>query len=62
MAPGWAQSIRAESSMQEEYRIPARGPFTADQIKDGDRYELSNGHPIYCLPWGEKPSPLGGKL
>nr|VFJ53723.1 MAG: Putative restriction endonuclease [Candidatus Kentron sp. DK]VFJ57458.1 MAG: Putative restriction endonuclease [Candidatus Kentron sp. DK] len=34
-------------------RIPARGPFTADQIRDGDRYELSNGHAIYCAPAGE---------
>lgn len=29
-----------------------RGPFRADQIKDGDRYELSGGHPIYCAPAG----------
>ncbi len=28
------------------------GPFTADQIRDGDPYELSNGHPILCLPGG----------
>ncbi len=28
------------------------GPFTADQLKDGDRYELSDGHPVYCLPAG----------
>ena len=27
-----------------------RGPFRADQLRDGDRYELSNGHPIYCAP------------
>ena len=27
-----------------------RGPFRADQLRDGDRYELSNGHPIYCHP------------
>jgi hypothetical protein len=29
-----------------------QGPFRADQIKDGDRYELSGGHPIYCAPAG----------
>jgi len=29
-----------------------RGPFRADQLHDGDRYELSNGHPIYCAPAG----------
>ncbi len=28
------------------------GPFRADQLHDGDRYELSNGHPIYCAPAG----------
>lgn len=28
------------------------GPFRADQIRPGDPYELSNGHPIYCLPTG----------
>lgn len=26
------------------------GPFRADQLRDGDRYELSHGHPIYCAP------------
>lgn len=26
------------------------GPFQADQLRDGDRYELSHGHPIYCAP------------
>jgi len=29
-----------------------RGPFEARQIRPGDRYELSNGHPIYCAPTG----------
>lgn len=28
------------------------GPFRADQLRDGDRYELSDGHPIYCSPSG----------
>lgn len=28
------------------------GPFHADQLHDGDRYELSNGHPLYCAPSG----------
>jgi Uma2 family endonuclease len=26
------------------------GPFRADQLRPGDPYELSNGHPIHCLP------------
>jgi Uma2 family endonuclease len=30
------------------------GPFRADQLHDGDRYELSNGHPIYCPPAGRE--------
>nr|VFK65041.1 MAG: Endonuclease, Uma2 family (restriction endonuclease fold) [Candidatus Kentron sp. UNK]VFK69663.1 MAG: Endonuclease, Uma2 family (restriction endonuclease fold) [Candidatus Kentron sp. UNK] len=48
--------------MTQEYRIPSHepfhapplGPFTADRIKDGDRYELSEGHRIYCAPAGER--------
>jgi Uma2 family endonuclease len=28
------------------------GPFTADMLKPGDRYELSNGHAVYCAPAG----------
>jgi hypothetical protein len=34
------------------YPLRAPGPFHADQIRDGDPYELSNGHPIQCLPTG----------
>ncbi|MBK5940613.1 Uma2 family endonuclease [Halochromatium roseum] len=29
-----------------------QGPFRADQLREGDRYELSQGHPIYCAPAG----------
>lgn len=32
------------------------GPFRAAQIKSGDPYELSNGHPIECLPSGGRHS------
>jgi Uma2 family endonuclease len=28
------------------------GPFTADDIRPGSRYELHDGHPIYCAPTG----------
>ncbi len=41
------------------------GPFRADQLKSGDPYELSNGHPIECLPTGERGSKanlLGGAV
>ncbi len=30
----------------------APGPFSADAIRSGDPYELSNGHPILCSPTG----------
>src|SRR5215207_2543438 len=33
---------------------PEQGPFRVDQINEGDRYELSEGHPIYCAPAGPK--------
>jgi Uma2 family endonuclease len=36
-------------------RTPPRtapGPFRADQLRPGDRYELSEGHAIYCTPSG----------
>jgi Uma2 family endonuclease len=38
----------AKSSLQPG----SRGPFRADQLHSGDPYELSNGHPIHCLPTG----------
>ncbi len=38
--------------MAEKQRQDGKGPFRADQLKDGDRYELSGGHPIYCAPAG----------
>lgn len=33
---------------------PADGPFRADQIAEGARYELSRGHPVYCEPAGRR--------
>ncbi len=35
----------------------SQGPFRADQLRPGDPYELSNGHPVHCLPTGSR----GGK-
>jgi Uma2 family endonuclease len=32
------------------------GPFRADQLRPGDPYELSHGHPIFCLPEGGRSS------
>lgn len=33
-------------------RLTTHGPFLASQIREGDRYELSSGHAIYCVPAG----------
>jgi len=40
---------------QDRFRIK-KGPFQAQQLKSGDPYELSNGHPIECLPGGGRHS------
>ncbi|MGE5154165.1 MAG: Uma2 family endonuclease [Bdellovibrio bacteriovorus] len=40
-----------------------RGPFRPEQLRPGDPYELSNGHPVECLPSGgrsSRASLLGG--
>lgn len=34
----------------------SQGPFRADQIRSGDPYELSNGHPVHCMPTGGRGS------
>ncbi|MBI5479577.1 MAG: Uma2 family endonuclease [Deltaproteobacteria bacterium] len=33
-----------------------QGPFRADQLREGDEYELSRGHPIWCAPQGQRGS------
>jgi Uma2 family endonuclease len=33
-----------------------RGPFRPDQLRSGDPYELSRGHPVVCLPTGGRGS------
>ena len=38
--------------MTELHRHTGPGPFRADQLREGDRYELSDGHPSYCAPAG----------
>ncbi len=38
--------------MTDTQRHSSQGPFRAEHLRDGDRYELSNGHPIYCAPAG----------
>lgn len=32
------------------------GPFRADQLRPGDPYELSEGHPVLCFPTGGRGS------
>jgi hypothetical protein len=44
----YAWGMSASNPSQIRYAEPA-GPFRADQIRDGDPYELSNGHPIRCM-------------
>ncbi|HEY3354415.1 MAG TPA: Uma2 family endonuclease [Polyangia bacterium] len=36
------------------------GPFRADQLREGDRYELTHGHPIYCEPSGGRGAGTNG--
>ncbi|WP_437810801.1 hypothetical protein [Sorangium sp. So ce1078] len=37
-------------------RPDQRGPFRAAQVRPGDPYALSHGHPIFCLPSGGRAS------
>ena len=30
----------------------APGPFRVEHIREGSRYELRDGHPVYCMPTG----------
>jgi len=32
----------------------SRGPFRPEQVRDGDRYEISRGHPLYVSPAGAR--------
>ncbi|MCC7540914.1 MAG: Uma2 family endonuclease [Deltaproteobacteria bacterium] len=34
----------------------SRGPFRADQLRDGDSYELTRGNPVFCAPTGHRGS------
>ncbi len=38
----------------------SNGPFRADQLRPGDSYELSHGHPIQCSPTGARGSQATG--
>ncbi|MFY9822537.1 MAG: Uma2 family endonuclease [Thermoanaerobaculia bacterium] len=46
-------------------QLRSQGPFSADQLQSGDPYELSNGHPILCMPTGgrgAKATNVGGAV
>ena len=43
------------------YPLSAPGPFRVDQLRDGDPYELSEGHPVQCLPTGGNGSGPNGR-
>ena len=32
--------------------LRGQGSFTIDHVAEGSRYELYNGHPVYCAPAG----------
>jgi Uma2 family endonuclease len=49
-------------SMVDPARRDGRGPFRADQLRDGDRYELSEGHALYCYPGGSEHGRTQGVL
>jgi Putative restriction endonuclease len=36
------------------YALESPGPFRAEHVREGSPYELSNGHPILCLPTGRR--------
>ncbi len=38
--------------MSKPHHRTGRGPVRADQLRAGDRYEVSQGHPYYCAPTG----------
>lgn len=39
-------------AMGEPKQYDRPGPFRVDSLRDGDRYELVDGHPLYCNPTG----------
>lgn len=41
-----------DSSSRSQAPFDGPGPFRVKDLPPGSRYELSNGHPIYCAPTG----------
>lgn len=46
--------------MANQPRVDPQGPFRVEHLREGDRYELSHGHPIYSAPAGRDDA--GAKL
>lgn len=40
--------------LKSPQHLDYQGPFRSDQLRSGDPYELSNGHPVRCLPTGSR--------
>jgi hypothetical protein len=38
--------------MGDARKLQSPGPFRTDQLRSGDPYELSEGHPVFCAPTG----------
>lgn len=49
-----ATATHGERRMSTRPLTGERGPFRAEHLREGDRYELSNGHAIYCNPAGRE--------
>lgn len=54
----WAARSGYDGRMhnQDATAREGKGPFRADQLHEGDRYELHEGHAIYCAPTGARGS------
>ncbi len=51
--------------MDNARKLLSPGPFRSDQLRSGDPYELSIGHPVYCNPTGRdgtEPNSLGATV
>lgn len=48
------------SVKRTSFQPTSQGPFRADQLRPGDPYELSRGHPIQCLPTGGRGAKASG--
>jgi hypothetical protein len=50
---GEGPNERASLEVMSKHARSSGGPFRPDQVRTGDPYELSNGHPVYCAPTGQ---------